>query len=715
MANYGACQLALHRYRKALEVLLEARKLAEAAADAGAAGAIEANIASIYEQMGENNAAIEWAERGLGRISGRDREKHLPKLHIQLGSLHARLGRMAEAEEWFRRGIEGADRAGDLDTYALGWDRLGEERLRRGELAEAGRAMLEAFRVRKLHRLAALESSYRNLGELLLAAGDIRTAASLLDEAVRRSRAPRGLMPTWDIYYARARVRLAQGRLEEALDDFRAAGHLVAAWRRGVSPADAARAAAEQLVERVYAGWAETAAALYFRTRRPGYAREAFDAVEENRAASLRALLEPDEGRQQHLPPQYWETLARLQAAEVDLLRNPAPASRKTLALLRAELTDLERAGDPGAESHTDGLLERARRALPAGSAYLSFHLAEPRSFLCALDAAGLSLYALPGRGAVAAAVKRFREAVRVGTDAGALLYRMLFGPLEPRFHGRARWLLGLEEDLFAVPYAALPAGEGARLAERHATQVVANAALLGRSRWRRSGGFVGVGDPVYNAADPRWDAPRPRAWFLGPLFAAPAPPGPQLPRLPGSLQEIERCAAAWNAPRPLLLAGREATRRRIRAALAGGHAVAHFATHVLESAGDARHGLIALGLGEGGRLEVLGPREIAAWRLPPSLVVLSGCGSGSADAPRGSGLMGLTRAWLAAGAAAVVATYWPTPDDHGALLSSFYRHLRDTAPPAVALQRAQMDMLRSGDWRSQPRYWGAYFLAGTE
>jgi hypothetical protein len=187
------------------------------------------------------------------------------------------------------------------------------------------------------------------------------------------------------------------------------------------------------------------------------------------------------------------------------------------------------------------------------------------------------------------------------------------------------------------------------------------------------------------------------------------------LPRLPGSRREIELCAAAWDAPRPVLLDGRDASRSRVRSALAARPAVVHFATHVLGSADRSRYGLIALSLGEGGRLEILEPREIAAWQLPPALVVLSGCGSGAAEAPRGSGLMGLTRAWLAGGAAGVVATYWPTPDDNGALLAGFYRHLRDAAPPAVALQRAQLEMLRSGDWRSPARYWSAYFLAGTD
>jgi CHAT domain-containing protein len=34
---------------------------------------------------------------------------------------------------------------------------------------------------------------------------------------------------------------------------------------------------------------------------------------------------------------------------------------------------------------------------------------------------------------------------------------------------------------------------------------------------------------------------------------------------------------------------------------------------------------------------------------------------------------------------------------------------------PAVALQRAQIGMLRSRTWRSNPLYWGAYFVTGNQ
>jgi CHAT domain-containing protein len=81
-----------------------------------------------------------------------------------------------------------------------------------------------------------------------------------------------------------------------------------------------------------------------------------------------------------------------------------------------------------------------------------------------------------------------------------------------------------------------------------------------------------------------------------------------------------------------------------------------------------------------------------------------------------GAGLMGMTRAWLMAGARAVVATEWSTPDDSGVFFSRFYRHLKrsEARDPAEALRAAQVETLRSADWRSHPGFWAAYFALGN-
>src|SRR5664280_3450884 len=57
--NIGACQLALHQYRPALQSLLEAHRQAEAANDRSAAASFDVNIASLYSELGELDAASE--------------------------------------------------------------------------------------------------------------------------------------------------------------------------------------------------------------------------------------------------------------------------------------------------------------------------------------------------------------------------------------------------------------------------------------------------------------------------------------------------------------------------------------------------------------------------------------------------------------------------------------------------------------------------------
>jgi len=92
----------------------------------------------------------------------------------------------------------------------------------------------------------------------------------------------------------------------------------------------------------------------------------------------------------------------------------------------------------------------------------------------------------------------------------------------------------------------------------------------------------------------------------------------------------------------------------------------------------------------------------------------MNGCRSGSGVISAGEGLMGLTRAWLRAGASRVLSTYWPTLDDGGALTSEFYRQLTTNRfSTAEALRRAQLAMIAHGDLRADPRYWAAYFLIG--
>jgi CHAT domain-containing protein len=79
--------------------------------------------------------------------------------------------------------------------------------------------------------------------------------------------------------------------------------------------------------------------------------------------------------------------------------------------------------------------------------------------------------------------------------------------------------------------------------------------------------------------------------------------------------------------------------------------------------------------------------------------------------------LLGLTRAWLMAGAHSVISSNWATPDESGALFGALYRNLSGEpgSSPAAALRAAQLEMIRSAGWRAKPSFWGAYFVVGSQ
>ena len=734
MGNIGACQFALHQYRPALQSFLEAHRQAEAASDTSAAAIFDVNIASLYSELGELDAAAEWIQGTIKRLNATDRS-FLPQILIQLATLRARQDRMPEARQLFNQGIEAADRAGDLSLYANGWNRLGEEYLKRGELALAEAPLLEAYRIRKLNRLA-LDVSYRSLGRLRLEQGDLASAATLLDCAVELSAQPRGWIPTWDIYHYRGRVRMAQGRLRDAVEDLRIAVRLARAWRWNAPPDDASRMGTEGWLELVHSALVEAGNRLYLETRDPALIRETFEAVEENRASSLRAVLArgrtPDPSG---LPPAYWEALARLQRAEVRALRTEDARSQESVAGVRAELVRMEVALGPAVAPLPSSLLERTRQALDDDSVLLSFQLGSGISWLWALDGEGLALYALPSRDEIEsqaqAAAKSIREDAAPDAAGPARLWRTLFGQLATRFQHKTRWLVALDRGStltdsqnrltagglpFEAPLAALQDSSRqppAYLVERHTIETIPGAGYWVEARSRtleaQAPVFVGVGDPIYNTADPR----------LPPFSPGARPaskPALMLPRLVGSGAELDACARSWRGER-VLLKGANASRDRLAEQLRRNPAVVHLAAHILESSERPSYGLIALSLTARRESELVPPYEIAGWRTNAGLVVLSGCHSAEGAQIPGTGLLGLTRAWLMAGAHSVIASNWATPDESGALFSALYENLSGErrSSPAAALRAAQLAMIRSGGWRAKPSYWGAYFVVGSQ
>ena len=115
---------------------------------------------------------------------------------------------------------------------------------------------------------------------------------------------------------------------------------------------------------------------------------------------------------------------------------------------------------------------------------------------------------------------------------------------------------------------------------------------------------------------------------------------------------------------------------------------------------------------GSAGADGILTAQEIRTMDLRGTeLVVLSACNTGLGDVVCGQGVMGLARAFIIAGAQAVIMSLWPIGDKATReLMVDFYTLMMSGSSPVQALQNA-MQNLKSRDHR--PAGWAAFVLHG--
>jgi CHAT domain-containing protein len=718
LANLSNCQFATFQFRLALRTMEEARAVAKQIGDRRSIGMLDSNMSSLFWQMGNEAEASNAAEEGLSYA-----DSFLPERRARflghLGTIRAKMGRLDAAEPVFGQAIDIAVKAGDPAAAAWVWDLLAYARFNARELREAEGAAKEALRLNECLHSGAIDSSYLNLGRIRAARGDLPAAITLMNMAERALYEPGSVTPAWRIYMERGRIKLQAGQLRLALDDLRTALSRARAWRLDVVANDANRTSSEGTLAGLYELLIEAGNRLYLATHDRALIRETFEAAEENRAASLRALVPERNDWRKRLPAQYYELLARLQAAESANLHGGGEQASAALLHLRSELEQMEANAGAPARDDRSRALDAAQGALDGGSALFSFQLGESGSWLWAVTKGGLSLHELPARGALKAEIEQFKGGVESKSshtlEQGAKLYHSLFGSVEPAVLARERWLLVLDGELFDLPFQALSPRKGRYLVEDHALQVAPGALMLraGGNQSRRRGSLLAVGDPIYNRADAR--ATNDNRW-PSLLIRANYDHAPAFARLWGTAREIQVSARTWNTPAPVLLTGRQANPDLFWTSVKNNPDIIHIATHILEENGQTKTGWIALSLGSDGEVAYITPEDILARSITARLVVLSGCSSGKAEVRTASGLMGLTRSWIAAGAGAVLATRWPTVDDDGAFFESFYRNLRssDGTDPAKALRNASLEMFKSGTWRAEPSFWAGYFLVGN-
>ena len=347
---------------------------------------------------------------------------------------------------------------------------------------------------------------------------------------------------------------------------------------------------------------------------------------------------------------------------------------------------------------------------------------------------------------------------VRAYADAARSLYAATVEPAAPLFKA-SRLLVVADGALNYVPFHALvtkpaPAGADftslAYLLNTNDTVFAPSASVLAAVREQRasatarateSGGVLVVADPVFDASDSRARAAGVAGTSQGGAELSPGidsavadvseglkvadfqPAAGErrlaLVRLAGTAAEAEqiRALASGAGRRAEVLTGMRASESEVASRDLRQYRVLHFATHGLLNAERPQFTGVVLSLvgNRAGADGFLRADEVYNLRLGSPLVMLSACESGLGREKRGEGVMGLTRAFMYAGAPTVGVTLWSVSDRATVdLMASFYRSLLGARPaaPSVALNAARRTMLARKE-TSAPYFWAPFVLVG--
>ncbi len=190
----------------------------------------------------------------------------------------------------------------------------------------------------------------------------------------------------------------------------------------------------------------------------------------------------------------------------------------------------------------------------------------------------------------------------------------------------------------------------------------------------------------------------------------------PHLSNLTAAMREASDVAN--NYGRHYVLTAERATEDVIKAQIKRS-TVIHLAAHgIIDERSWANSRLVMAkpeaGSGDDGALRAY---EIAQMRLSTTrLAVLSACQSGVERFYRGEGMIGLSRAFLAAGVPTVVASLWAVDSDVTAtLMTNFHQQLKSLSV-AQSLRNAQLMLVHSTNTKHRhPYYWAAFSTFGSD
>lgn len=713
LVNIGIVYGQLGDAERSLAHLREALRRAEHLKPDGQLRALRAfvhtAIAATHVDLGADDAAATQLRRALALARGSAAWAGVAaEVSSELATLEARRGRFAAAERLFATSLKEAGAFGSEPRIAQTRLAQARARLKAGRLDAAEAALAPAME--SFGRLGLVEDEAAGWvvrAGLARARSDLAGAEEAVSRALERIESVRAGVALLDqraryLGARRSAYDLAVSVLVERDRREPGAGHLARAFETSE------RARARSLLDEHGRGGAGSGPGLDLAARR----RAAFERI----ARVQRDLLE----RRTSGKPED-ESIRRLERELGEAVEEEESARRASKAI------------DPEATAALEPAIvssATAAASLAPDEALLEYHVGREESWAFVVDRAGLRVFPLGSEKTLRDLVRRIRAPLVKPSLFGAhgyaatatAAFEKLVVPVGARLDEYRRLRIVPDGPLWELPFEALVRnGSGGSwrdldyLVRRWSIGYEPSASV---AAFERRVFHASDGPTLVAFANPR----APPAEIRGPVARVVertvlrAGERWSLPALGCAEVEAREAARVVGTERARVFVGAEARESRAKRDGDVGRArYLLFATHgVVSERMPSQSGLVLSLPGEDGEDGLLQAYEIAGLEIRARLVVLSACESALGPNVRGEGLLGISRAFLQAGAGGVVASLWRVSDCSTAeLVPALFRGLESDAEPsdpADALRDAKLELLRRGTF-AHPYHWASFVL----
>jgi CHAT domain-containing protein len=192
-------------------------------------------------------------------------------------------------------------------------------------------------------------------------------------------------------------------------------------------------------------------------------------------------------------------------------------------------------------------------------------------------------------------------------------------------------------------------------------------------------------------------------------LLGDPKAPG-SYPVLMHAHEEVGTVAKHFDKRRERLITGLAATPSAYFAARPEDYTIIHFVAHGTASRVSPLDSAVVLS--NDGKSYNLYARQVMSHPIHARLVTISSCDSAGNRVYSAQGLVGMSWAFLRAGAHEVIAALWEVNDaSTPRFMDQFYEMISTGKDPPSALRDAKLKMLHSGTIYAKPLYWAPFVL----